>query len=691
MNNSEYAPQLQVGRTASENIDLMAEALEYAAKGWPVFPCKPDKSPYVAGGFNAATDNPDKIRSWWTRWPEAMIAVPTGAAIGAWVLDIDDEAEFATVAADLHLPATRTSRTGKGRHLFFAWDEAEPVRNGAKGTDLPGADVRGEGGYVIVPPSKHPSGARYTWDRDEDASEASAELMSIIRVRGRKRPHQPEARKIAALPTNYPPIRVQELGLRLEGPGPVSVAARLALTRTPKGQRSEAVNRFVAEAIREGWTDLEIGGTLMHRDNAISERILEQRNPLREIQRAISHFRGPDKENTAEHELPHIRDYPVIDWAAFISSASRSKSIVAANDTQIGIVRTDPEARRRSSFEFVRVGELEHREPDWLVDDLIEAASLALIFGDPGSGKSFVAIDLAACVATGTPFHGRAVAKGGVFYIAGEGHSGLRRRFTAWEQGAGLSLNEAPLFTSKGPANFLDADSAERVAQAVEALATGCPPRLIIVDTLARNFGDGDENSTKDMNAFVAAMDELRGAYPDATVLIVHHSGHGDKSRARGAMALKGALDAEYQISKKGDLVSLISSKMKEAAPPPLVTFQLVPVELGTDRKGQPFGSARLRLIESIKTGKPAATLGGNALMVANAYRDVAATRAAAGLGEGVPRGEWRAAFSEAYGNPDSARAIFSKQVKILCDEAPTDNDALCFLRAEVAASIAAA
>lgn len=377
----------------------------------------------------------------------------------------------------------------------------------------------------------------------------------------------------------------------------------------------------------------------------------------------------------------------MIDWDAFIASAKRGKPKAAANDGDIGIVRHDPQATGRKPFEFVRVGEIDYNEPDWLIDGLFEASALALLFGDPGTGKSFIAFDLSASVATGTPFHGRDVVQGAVFIIAGEGFSGLRRRFSAWEQGTGVLLNNAPLYVSNGAANFLDAESALRVAEAVAKLANKCPPRLIVVDTLARSFGDGDENNTRDMNVFVRAMDELRRDYPDATVLVVHHCGHAEKGRARGAMALKGALDAEYKTSKTGNIVTLSNTKMKEADTPKPMHFELVNVELGTDRHGEPFGSAWLKTKEGLNAGEAPPGFKGPALMLVNAYKRIASARDAAGEESGVPRKEWREAFYAVYkGKPSSARTIFSRNVKLLCVDAPTNDDGLCFLSASTIA-----
>jgi len=181
-----------------------------------------------------------------------------------------------------------------------------------------------------------------------------------------------------------------------------------------------------------------------------------------------------------------------------------------------------------------------------------------------------------------------------VIYIAGECHNGIKRRLTAWEQHFELSLKDAPLFVSSAPVPILDVAAAQVVRQKVDEVASteGCPA-LIIIDTLARNFGDGDENSTKDMNAFVTAVDDLRRDYC-ATALIVHHSGHGDKSRGRGAMSLKGALDAEFMVKTSGELMTITATKMKDAALPDPLYRRFETVELGKASDGTVMTSAVL-------------------------------------------------------------------------------------------------
>jgi phage/plasmid primase-like uncharacterized protein len=235
------------------------------------------------------------------------------------------------------------------------------------------------------------------------------------------------------------------------------------------------------------------------------------------------------------------------------------------------------------AFEFTRADSLELHQIKWVVDDYIESDSLSQVFGDPGGGKSFVAIDLACCVATGTAWHGHPVQQGAVFYIAGEGHNGLARRFKAWELGNQVSLAGAPLYKSHRAAQLYDSTEAAMVADSIKQLSqqSGCIPTMIVVDTLARNYG-GDENSTQDMNSFIEHLDTYLRQYWRCSVMVVHHSGVADKDRSRGSTALKGALDAEYRCQLDAGTKSILfeSKKMKDAEMPAPLNFQITQVDL---------------------------------------------------------------------------------------------------------------
>lgn len=251
---------------------------------------------------------------------------------------------------------------------------------------------------------------------------------------------------------------------------------------------------------------------------------------------------------------------------------------------------------------FVDVGDLiDNLKPiDWLVEDYIERDSLSLVFSPPSSGKSFILVDIACCVATGTPWHGRPVQQGPVFYIAGEGHNGMARRFAAWQKHHGVSLKGAGIYKSQRAISIYSEEAARDLYETVKEMseAHGVLPAIVVIDTLARNFGEGDENSTEDMGKFISHIDTyIRGPF-GCNVMTAHHSGHG-MDRARGSSSLKAALDSEYQVVKEGSVLQFIPTKMKDAELPPELTFRLTMVDLG-EVDGKPMNSAILAPQEDV-------------------------------------------------------------------------------------------
>jgi hypothetical protein len=148
---------------------VIQTALALAARGFHIFPCRPrDKRPATVNGLKDATTDPDIIRAWWRQQPDNNIAIATGPASGVFVVDVDGldaEATLRRLEAEHEaLPSTVEVITARGRHIYFKWPQ-EPVRNSA-GKIGPHIDVRGDGGYVLSPPSIHPSGRRYSWSVD---------------------------------------------------------------------------------------------------------------------------------------------------------------------------------------------------------------------------------------------------------------------------------------------------------------------------------------------------------------------------------------------------------------------------------------------------------------------------------------------------------------------------------------------
>lgn len=170
-------------------MNRLQAAFEYAARGLPVFPLN-GKKPLTEHGLKDASVDTSTIRAWWKNWPEANIGIPTGRSSRLWVLDVDprhggNESLAALEAKHGSLPPTLEGRTGGGgRHLFFAVAvaDAEAIRNSA-GKLAAGLDVRGEGGYVVVPPSLHPdTNTEYTWANEMKPALAPLWVLQLVSV-----------------------------------------------------------------------------------------------------------------------------------------------------------------------------------------------------------------------------------------------------------------------------------------------------------------------------------------------------------------------------------------------------------------------------------------------------------------------------------------------------------------------------
>lgn len=143
--------------------DLLEYALQYAGRGWHVFPCKPrDKTPLTRTGFKSATTDPKQIHRWWSKWPDANIGIATGEKSGLLVVDIDSAQGIGALReiVGCALASTPVVETGRGWHLYFAMP-AERLR--CSSDKARGLDIRANGGYVLAPPSVHPTGAVYRW------------------------------------------------------------------------------------------------------------------------------------------------------------------------------------------------------------------------------------------------------------------------------------------------------------------------------------------------------------------------------------------------------------------------------------------------------------------------------------------------------------------------------------------------
>jgi hypothetical protein len=271
------------------------------------------------------------------------------------------------------------------------------------------------------------------------------------------------------------------------------------------------------------------------------------------------------KEGKSDHQIHAITDELTCNGFTIYETRSDVQIMIeGARKKFLKFKPPEPERASEAPF-FQKLSDIELKPIEYLIEDLIPKKALVEMFGQSGCGKSFLGVDIACSIATGKTYHDLKTEKGAVVYLAGEGHRGITQRGWAWFKYHGLSVDEAPLFISKHGIGLSDAHQLEFIKMELDDLKVkGNKPSLIIIDTLARNFGGGDENSTKDMSEFIVAVDELINRY-DASVLIVHHSGHSEQSRGRGNSALKAAVDAEYQIKKSDRFIYLNCTKMKDA------------------------------------------------------------------------------------------------------------------------------
>ena len=264
--------------------------------------------------------------------------------------------------------------------------------------------------------------------------------------------------------------------------------------------------------------------------------------------------------------------------------------------------------KKRVSFDLVQVHDIMKnvKAPNWVVKDICEEDSVVAIFGQAKSGKSFVTVDLACNIALGRDWHGHETKQGSVIYLAGEGQRGIGRRVAAWQTTNATHLQNAPLLISTRGARLLDEKDHQLLKDTIDRTEDESGKvRMIIVDTLQRNFGAGNENSTEDMSAFIERIDDLRDTY-ETCVLLVHHTGHSTSGRARGSSVIQASVDWEYRVVRNNlgsDMfVELSQTLVKDGRPMMPKNFKFIEQKL-------PFHddmtSGALELIDAVDMPKP--------------------------------------------------------------------------------------
>jgi hypothetical protein len=212
-------------------------------------------------------------------------------------------------------------------------------------------------------------------------------------------------------------------------------------------------------------------------------------------------------------------------------------------------------------FELFKPEDLKNLpKPSWLIDQILPEGGLVVLYGSPGTKKTFIALSMALSIASGHAWCGRPTKPGNVLYVAAEGISGIAVRVEAYQREH--KIDAVTIRYIKEPFDLRRESHARHLISTLEA--EGFEPNLIVLDTLARLTPGAEENLSKDMGEAVSAIDILRRRY-NATVLLIHHPGKAGGPE-RGSSALRGAADAMIECTSASQYRSTLNcDKMKDA------------------------------------------------------------------------------------------------------------------------------
>ncbi|MCP4596140.1 AAA family ATPase [Neptuniibacter sp.] len=226
-------------------------------------------------------------------------------------------------------------------------------------------------------------------------------------------------------------------------------------------------------------------------------------------------------------------------------------------------------------------------ETNWLIEDYIPKPSVGMLYGPSGTGKSHIALHMAACIANGIQWCSKTTEQGVVLVMAGEGHGGLTKRLKSIEKHHEIEINQGNIFFSERAIGVDTEDGFKDLMNAIEALDE--KPDLIIIDTLSRHLMKSSENSNEDMAYFINKLEQIKQAY-DTSIMIVHHTGKNQKSGSRGASSIRANIDFSLVLKpfefNKVRLSELFIEKQKDADDRiPELSFRVTPVELDEEDK----------------------------------------------------------------------------------------------------------
>lgn len=578
----------------AEHMDRLYDAAQtYLDLGWSFFPLGMNRKPLIKWTrFQFKPTTAEEVEDWFTngvltesgqRIMQFNLGLATGALSGVVVVDCDNDDAVAE-AKRLGLTTPFSVQTTRGQHFYWAHPrDGKEFSNHAGGNPgqaldwphCPGLDFRGDGGFVVLPPSraiKEDGHYIYAWDTALELDELSADIDGY---RWRQRYFPRDARELTPQEVERM-LSTQQLPFSLAGVRP-QTGKRPSIEEELEGQmlndgdgRNHALTRFVGEKIADGIH----GDELIQEVDGFMSTFFVEMLPAKEVEATIRSVTDKDKRTHPER----------YNAAGYLKQPASGTPITAET-----VQEAQPETKPAKDWKWVDCSQpvTPVLTNLWLVKGIIPENGSVVVYGPPGVGKSFVALDMAMHVAAGMDWHGRKVNQTRVAVICPEsGGGGGVNRLAAWQQ----FYNAMPpvLHSSEVIDLLTNNNDALYLIEALKDQGFG----LVIIDTLARAMPGGDENTSKDMGA-VCSRAEMIGNALGATVLVVHHTGKDAEKGARGSTVLLGAIDTEAKVKKQaagGGVLSI--TKQRNGEDGIRIGYRLEVVTLGQDQDGDPVTSA---------------------------------------------------------------------------------------------------
>lgn len=267
--------------------------------------------------------------------------------------------------------------------------------------------------------------------------------------------------------------------------------------------------------------------------------------------------------------------------------------------------------------------------PEWIIKGVVPKAELMVLFGESGSGKSFIALDMGMAIARGVPWRGLRVKPGRVVYVAAEGAGGFRNRVKAYAMEHQVDLASVPFGVVHAAPNLLSIKRGKVESDTVELARAIGKADVVVVDTFAQTTPGANENSAEDMGLALAHCKVIHRA-TGALVLLVHHAGKDPTKGARGWSGIKAAADAELEVVRDGDFRALRMSKQKDGEDGQFWGFKLRTVTIGMDADDDLITSCVVEEAEALPgSAKRARKLGDIERVVVEVVSEIAQSQTA--------------------------------------------------------------